>query len=222
MTRLRLDHQFVLHNPEDVTYRSVTKLGRGAAVSVEVPRACRVPLTTFELAKSNGAYVAGDVTFQLPSRPLEADSVTPKPGDRITACGSETWTVLSVIDGRFANFWELTARNLTLAYALTEKVTIRRPVNALTNTGERYAGGWRYLGVDVTARVQPEASGLADGLGGRAVERLYTVFLEDGLEDDIAGHEQVVWAGKVLEVTGYEEPERIDELFRLKCRLSLG
>ncbi|MBY0523430.1 MAG: hypothetical protein K2R98_08520 [Gemmataceae bacterium] len=207
---------------EPVTYRSVRKTGEMAD---GIPVARRRPVTFKEMTASGGAYQAGDVVWLLPTALLSVAIGTPKEADVVEDGDRCPWTVLTAQgqrrDRNGYQTWKLTCRNLVVAYDLQDLVTIERAYGVLDAAGVEVRT-WQPLYQALPCRMQPLVGELADERAIRGTAVRYDVFLSRDVAVDVT-RDRVAWPaalGGYLEIKGYRNRERIDELPALECVLA--
>jgi hypothetical protein len=195
---------------ESVTYRSVANTGDA---DYEVSDALRADLTFRELAASGGVYTTQDRKWLVPQSLL---TPTPKPADLLIDGDDVQWTVLAVGRDNLQKVWELTCRDLVLAAALYDLVTVERVTYAQDDAGGRTYGEWTAVYTDIPARIQEGASETVDERGKRITRQSYVVYLAQRvtvtIEDRLKGPD-----GLIYEIRGSSNPDRIDELMQLQC-----
>lgn len=210
---LVLNDQSVLDNQEAGTYTAVTS---GLSQIYTLTDIVRVPVDIREVNESGGVYTENDRYLSFSAAGVS--TYVPKQKDRITLSDG-TWVVLFVQDGRFAGYWKCLSRNLTIAAALSETVTVAKEVTAIGKDAQVYPTGWTTLSAGVSASVQPENAEEAEELGKTVVDRKYVVTLPIPV-DITAARIRITWGTKYLYVIGTVNENRIDELFAFRCTLS--
>lgn len=191
-----------------------------------VETAKRRNLTGRELAASGGVYVAGDQVYLIPAAllpsgflPKPADVVIELPDDSADAVPGTRWTVLNADQNKNRQTHKLTCRNLTLAYDLRELVTIERPALSYDAAGvpvkafpsDQSNPGGVVLYDKLPARAQLITKDVADARGIRGLEGKYRVYVAQ--EVDVTAEDRVqLNNGLYLDIVGYENAQRIDEL----------
>lgn len=189
-----------------------------------VPVAKRRNLTNRERAASGGVYTSLDQVWIIPAALLPG--VLPKPADVVveTLDGSNgqlpgtRWTVLETSLGKNRQTHRLTCRDLVLAYDLRDSITIERPAISYDAAGvpvkafpsDAQPGGV-VLYADLPARIQLVSKEIAEQRGVRGLEGKYEVTV--GQEVDVTSEDRIVLAGGMyLDIVGYQNAQRIDEL----------
>jgi head-tail adaptor len=175
------------------------------------PSGChRHAISRKELAASDGVYTPDDVVLRIP-RPMLA--VKPKPRDRWTDEEGETFTVLEV--GRIVGVqrYRLVCRNLILAHELDDLITIQRASISYDAAGVKIKT-WGPLVTNLECRVQPVSSSIVDERGVRGFKVSHEIIISQ--EVSITNEDRILLkSGQYLEVRGYQQSERIDELPRI-------
>lgn len=168
-----------------------------------------------ELAASAGVYTSSDRAWLIPSQVLPA-GVVPRPGDVIRDGAGADWTVGEVTVGKFGLTHRCVCRNLALTNGLTSSGAIRRPAAAADAAG-RPANATYATVATVTCRVQLEPSGAEDVFDKRASLNLYSAYLAEPLT--VKAHDRFEADGVAYTVLGFDAPQRIWELMRLRLEL---
>ncbi len=171
-----------------------------------------------ERAPTAGRYTGADLLWLIPAAILETDVDIPKPADVIVADAEPdtNWTILHRDYDQLDRVYQCYAVNLAIAEQLYERVTLWKPVNAQDATGSRLPTFYNH-GPSIAARVQLESEEPTEERGKRLWVRKYSVYLE--MEVVGVTHEwQLRRAdGTILDVTGYRNRGRIDELPVVSC-----
>lgn len=190
-------------------------------------------LTRRELGASGGVYNALDQVWLIPEA-LMPEGMHSKPGDVVvelpdvlagtagpiadTMTGTR-WTVLEAAWQKFRQTRRLTCRDLVLSYELRDSVTIERPALSYDGAGvpvkafpsDATNPGGVVLYSKLPARAQLVSKEMADQYGIRGLEGKYRVIVSQ--EVDVTAEDRVVLAsGLILDIVGYENAQRIDEL----------
>jgi hypothetical protein len=175
----------------------------GAAVLHALRRA----MTAREVAESNGRYVAGDAAWHLPAAELQEP---PAVGDRIVDAAGRRFTILAVQEATCGTRWRCAARDLVLAHALGETVTILKAAYTKGDGGAAEAA-WSVWKTGVAARIQPVAASVGTQHEAQRTAARYRVFLAEDLALDhahrIEGPDGTLY--RILAVSG---AERLGEL----------
>lgn len=198
-------------NVERVSLQRTRKAG---SLQDSIDNVLKHAVSIREQLASGGVYQAGDVSFYLADRLLSPDLRPPKPGDKVTDARGTVWTILSVDarrqDKAGTQLWKLTTRNLSIHYDLRDLVTIETPVFSVDSSGARLPG-WSTSYRNIPARVQLLTQAQADERGIRGGKGTYVVVVDREV-DVLAGKDRIPWEGGYLQVVGYHNAERIDEL----------
>jgi hypothetical protein len=188
-----------------------------AADAIPVPVAKRRNVQAQELAASAGAYQGSDQVWLLPQAVL-LPGLVPALGDAIQDAAGNRWTCISLTAGKRGQTWRLTCRNLTIAYALQDLVSVERPgisydlAGVPTKAWPSGPGprGGEVVYQNVPCRVQPKAQELQDE---RAVQG-FTFTHEIVLSQELAltWDDRLKWGSLYLDVTGYRQVDQVDQL----------
>lgn len=206
-----------------------TPVGRNKALGISVAK--RRNLTSRELAASGGVYSPKDQVWLLPDA-LFPTGILSKPGDVIVEQGGALdgtldgtrWTVLEESWGKNRQTRRLTCRNLTLAFDLRDLVTIERPAISSDAAGVQVKAypsdpsnpGGVVLYANLPARAQLVTKEVAEQYGVRGLEGKYRVIVAQ--EVDVTSEDRLrLDNGLYLDVAGYENAARIDELPVVVC-----
>lgn len=195
---------------ESLTVTSVRPNSSNVAAAVTGARYLR---GARERRASYGNYTAADEVFTIAT---DAVAFTPKPRDTVTR-GSDVLTVLSVDGSPWLKFWILTCVNLVLAADLRSTGTLSRPNFVQDDAGRRALGTYTAVATDVPCRVQPADSAAVDALDRRVIVGHYQAIL--GTAVSARAQDRFVSGGVTYTVTGYRDPERIDDLMTLELEL---
>ncbi len=210
---ITLDHRrnyTYWHNTETV---KLTSTARRADEQTEcmVSNAKKRPLTYKELATSQGAYTGTDRVWLLPQ---VLTTFPPKPGDKITDPAANVWTVLECPQIDLEALYRCTTRDLAIAYQLRDFCDLQVPTFTLDSSSVNVRT-WTVKYPSLRCRVQPVQADQVDERGVRGARVTHTIFVEANI-DPTDGHGNfgriALADGTILEITGYHNPERIDEL----------
>jgi hypothetical protein len=183
----------------------------GTFADVSTRRAARYLVTSREAQRSNGVYLAGDEKFTLPAEDFPDQ---PRPGDRLTHGGRDL-VVIDSSGGLMLKFWSVSVRSLTLAYALRDLATVRRPNPTPDAAGVRAANP-ATLAADVPCRLQPDGWDAVPDLDGRLTTRSrYVCYLGQPLT--LAAGDALLVNGVLYEATAQSDIAQIDELTSVRC-----
>jgi hypothetical protein len=199
---------------EPVTYRSVARTGD---VDAEVASALRKKLGYKELAFSGGVYTSQDRKWLVPQSLLSAALDTPpKPADLVIDQDAVPWTVLEVDRDELQKVWELTTRNIVLAFDLRDTVSIERPTFAQDAAAGRTFTTYTTAYAGVAARVQEQTADSAEERGKRVKVRQFAVYVGRRLYLQ-EGDRLKDASNNVYEVKGWQDADRIDQLMQVNC-----
>lgn len=178
-----------------------------------------------EMATSNGVYRASDTVWHIPTREFVV-TTKPKPGDTVTEWDGTVWTVLEVGHHALTGNWRCVARNLTVAYDLSQRITIETCGTVENGIGKDVAAAmtqsWRDRYVNIPARMQPIQDELVTDQLQRGAQRRYTVFVDRELDvRNDAGFDRIRFDGVLYAITGYRNAERIDMLPEIDALLEI-
>jgi len=210
---MNLDNYDIDHLAWDNTEAVTLETGRGdAARRSPVAVAKRRNVRVREKSPSGGAYQGFEIRWHLPSRELP-EGVVPIPGNVVEDREGVRWTVLTADRNRHAQTHALGCVDLVLAHDLCDRLTVERSHTEYDAAGAAHKR-WHTLHTDLPARVQPESSDVHDGHGVRGFQTRYRVVIDRELAITSEDRLVVTLAGEVryLDITGYQQAERIDEL----------
>ncbi len=189
------DTQPLIPWQEAVTVTSVRTAGN---VAVTLNTAGANEVTQKEAARSNGVYVAGDLTVEFDPAAVGFDS---KPRDLVTWSGRD-YVVLSVGgDPNWLKFVTLHCRSPQIAYDLRDSVTITRP-NASPGSGAlRNPGAYTTVANAVDGRLQIDRRETETDTAGRLTTRTRATLYLANQVDVLAG-DRVAVGGVIYEVAG--------------------
>jgi hypothetical protein len=156
-----------------------------------------------------------------------------KPGDVVVALddpplakSGNRWTVIDAAWNRLKQTWRLTTRNLALVVGMSDEIQIERatlstdaagaPVKTFPVPVPPAAAGLPYTFTGgiilyrLIARVQPQRTQVDEERGIRGPKTLYDVIVPQQVL--ISTEDRIRWGGQYLEIVGYRQAERIDEL----------
>jgi len=213
-------------NPEAVilesTRRTIVPLGADPSRTRDrrheigvVPTAKRRALTNRELLASGGVYTGQDLIWLLPQQVM-TQGLTPKPADVVIDGQGNRWTVLEVFWGKWKQTWRLTTRDLVLAHALRDKITIERATRVYDAAGVPAKlfppDGGKVLYANLPARVQLQNESIVEERGIRGTQYNFTVVVDRELDLDVAEDRIVLEDDRILDITGYRNAHLITEL----------
>lgn len=203
---------------EDVTLRKQTAVGAytNHALSATGGAAKRRAPTWKEQTASAGAYSAKNLVWLLPTANLP-DGVTPKAGDVIRDASSVDHTVLEVQVGKFGQTHRCVTIALAVVYELSELGTLERPVSGRDGAGRPLPAGYTVIAADVSCRVQPEDGTAGDVDERKVIPLRYTATLATPVV--VRARDRFTVDGTAYTVTGFRNPERLDQLLQLSLEL---
>ena len=202
----------VWDNVSDISFASVSKTDDALTC---IMRAHRHAIGRKELAVSNGVYVPEDTIWRLPRRSM--GTVVPKVRDRITDVENVVWTILEVSRIAATQRYRCVCRDLILVENLRDSILIETPSYTFDTAGIRIKTFTsKYAGLP--ARVQPITSEIVDERAIRGFKTTHTVIVDRQLS--VTNEDRIVLEnGRILEIRGYRDPERIDELPQIDAEL---
>ncbi len=205
---------------EQVTYRSRdTRIG-SADTDFTITDAERRPLTFKELAASAGVYTGLDRAWIIPATLITAQSIVPKPADKIVDGDNTTWTVLNFERFSLDTEYKFFCRDLVLAYQLFDVIQIDTPLK-LTE-GTTTINEWLPKHVDMDARIQLTGTEYREERGIRGTAKKFDIFCGDDVSDVSVDDRVVDKTGQVYEIRHIRNPQRIDELAVLEAEVVPG
>lgn len=183
-------------------------------------------MTNRELAASAGRYTGSDLVWLIPAELLAA-GVRIKPADTITESPvkKQTWTVLEASEQTLQTIWKLMCRDMVIAYDLRDLLTLEIPVVGQEDSAAR-ANEWEAAYSDIACRMQPLNTEVFEERGKRTTQTRFDCFISQQVnpwnEDGDWGRVLLSDSGKVYTITGYRQPDRIDQLPVLECVLQSG
>jgi hypothetical protein len=174
---------------------------------------------SLDLSTDHLAWDNPEVRWHLPTRHL--DGATPAPADVVIDGSGVRWTALTRDVNRLAETYMLGCVDLTLAHGLRDTVVIERATLGQSASGVPTKTFDRVLAT-CAARVQELSRQTVEERGARYSRPRYDVIIDRQLDIDTA-EDRVRWTKrgntKYLDIIGYRNPERIDELPVLECEL---
>lgn len=209
LDNFEIDH-LVWDNVEPVVLEESRRDGAARRHLVAVAK--RRNIRGREKSPSGGAYQGFEVNWHLPTTELPP-GVVPIPGHVVEDRDGTRWTVLTATRNRHGQTHALGCVDLVLAHDLRDRLTIERPEVEYDRAGAAIKRWWP-LHEDLAARVQPESSDVHDGHGVRGFQTRFRVIVDRDLVVTNEDRLKVTLAGETryLDVTGYQQAERIDEL----------
>jgi hypothetical protein len=204
-------HQSLLHNVETITYSQSPGLS-----SVSITTALRTGTWRPEGAPSGGTYTQFKTGWQIASL-----STDPKPGDTITDSNNFVYTVLSVQRPIFNSFWGIDSVRLNIETALDDVATWYRQTDTTTDIDADKIMNEIPYQVNVSCRVQPDASNLQDMLGKRGQLEKYLIYINTALEPQygdyfVINSEVPQWKYRVV---GWHNRRQIGELLVIETEI---
>jgi hypothetical protein len=204
---------------EDVTLRSrstgITSYTDHALSYAPGGAVKRRAISFRELAASAGVYTSSDRAWLIPSQVLPA-GVVPRPGDVVRDGDGADWVVGEVTVGKFGLTHRCVCRNLALTNGLTSSGVLARPASAADAAGRPAFAGYSTVAT-VACRVQLEPSGSDDVFDKRMSPNTYSAYLAAPVA--VKAHDRFTADGVAYTVLGFDAPQRIWDLMRLRLEL---
>lgn len=222
MPVLKFNNQNVLANPEPVGLQRPTAGGWGAITPIAT--ACRYPVSTRELARSNGRYQSSDVTWTMNED--EVGDQEPAQGWRVIDANGNRFMVMEATHSVMGSFWKLVARNRVVVHNLRDLISIFR--GNLKDTVDR-EGRLRHqtpvaVYANQTCAIQLQDRGLSLDLGVPQLDFNYEIYTEEQLDVSIGDEVRVIakpsrpsLVGRIFEITAVHNPDAIEVLPSLLC-----
>ncbi len=126
---------------------------------------------------SDGHYTAADAVWHLPAAELP---IAPQLGDVILDVQGQRWTILEVKQTTLGSRWRCETRNVVIAFALDDTVSVVKAVEGMTGQS------WQTWKTGIRARIQPMTRKMASTASTPTTTATYRVFLEENVELDHA------------------------------------
>lgn len=159
---------------ESITFTSVTENGTDAEYIIDDTK--RFEINQADIPPQHtGGYTSGDMTWIIPEQKMPA-GLNAKPGDRIKDCCDEEFTVLTVFQNGWRNWWKLSVRNFVFTLGLTTKISFWRPVYVNAG-GTRSITGYTPIRLSVPAKIILVGDEYdPDAFGARQARERYDVY----------------------------------------------
>lgn len=191
---------------------AIALLPAGQTTPVEIEQALRRNVSTREVTSSEGRYRAGDVAWHLPTSQF---AELPRLGSTIEDADGQRWTVLEARRDTLGARWRCVTRNLAIDAGLNQLVDIQISRAVKDASGAMRAEFMPFLSA-VRAALQPISSAPDEQNALRRNAGRYECIVDRQLPMETEKRYRVIDGnGKSYRVTGYESPQRIDELPRL-------
>lgn len=218
---LPISTQSMIPWPEAIVLTSVRNSGN---VNANVSNAGVYQRPLAEAAPSKGVYLKFDLDVSVGSDTL---AFVPKPGDVVQWTGAPdlvrwaglNYTVLTVATSNWTLCHQLHCRNLILALDLRDTGVLKRPVLAQDSARRQSLGGYTTIADSVPCRLQPAGGDVIDALQRKTLVQRFTAFL--GVQVVAEAKDKFTVNGQDYTVTGFHQPQRIDEVCTLDCELIL-
>ena len=200
---VRDDFATILDGGETITLKRHDR-----AETIAVPAAWRYSLHAEEVVPSGGHVVRADVVWQFP---WDDSLDLPRLGDVIIDAADECWTILVVDELGARTRLRCTARNLRVAYQLTDRVDVQQGTWQDVGSGPEFVDG-ETVRAAVPARIQPQrVEIIEDDVDPLTSTSIYRIILGEQLELD---HNSafVDLEGNLYQFMELTQAERIDAL----------
>jgi hypothetical protein len=210
------DFSRVIDNTE-----SVTLLRRGTTpgdAGTTIIHALRRSIQSGELASRNsnevrryfntdGQCLTADVVWHLPAAELDDP---PRIGDMILDGNGRRWTILEIAQIMLGARWKCSARELSIAYALDDTITVLKAEYAKSASGAAEPS-WQIWRTGVRARIQPVDVQIGVDHSAKCTNSAYRIFLADDLMLDHT-HRIRSADGTLYQITSSTGAARLGEL----------
>ena len=188
---------------------------------VVLPNVLAVPISFKEEVPADGQIQQGDV---LCVWPIAASQQPPLGSKLIDTAGklgaaNAAWTILTCAHKQHIEEWEVTARNLTIAYNLNNFAQVMKASYSKSPAGQAVAT-WSAFGSPIPARFQPVSQVAQIFEDSEWTKTEFTVVLSSDILDFMEYPVELAGAayrlrdaqGRRYRVTSYQQAERIDML----------
>lgn len=167
-----------------------------------------------EAAPTGGVYLRDDKVWHLPVATSNQTLLTEYPmlpGFVIEDSTGAEWTVLSVAFNTLKSMWRCASRNLVLAAALRDTITVWRPTITVGAGGEPVYG-WPGTAIvtDLAASVRGGDQRVDTINDVESTIETFEVVLAQ--EVGFQAHDRIIWNGRMLQWEATRNRDRIDEL----------
>lgn len=193
--------------------RQVRLRNRRGVVSGQVS-ALRRAISRREAERSNGRYTASDTVFHLS---ISQVTTQPELGSKVID-NLSTWTVLDVSRQTLGSRWRCVCRDLAVACGLDQRLTLERATRVKGASGAE-ALTWTVEARDLIGKAQILAAEGKVEHQNRHQPRTATIWLEDQRLVTV-DHRFIGSDGTIYKVLSWEDPDRIDVLFKVLCEVT--
>jgi len=182
-------------------------------------QAKRRSIHSAEKSPSGGAYMGYEVNWWVPLSQFAPGSFSPKAADVIVDADGNRWTVLRTLFNAPSQNWQLSCVNLVLALDLRDTINIERATITYDAAGSALKlfpanapalQGGEVLYTNLPSRVQLLTQEILEERGIRGFKGTYAVTV--GQEIAVTNEDRIAWRGRYLEIRGYHNATRLDEL----------
>jgi hypothetical protein len=167
--------------------------------------------------QKTGGYIAGDMTWIIPSQKLPA-MIYPKMGDRIKDCCDAEFTILDSFQNGWQNWWRLSVRNLVFVLGLRNTLSFWRP-QYVNSGGTRSVSAYTPIRLNVPGKIietgdeyTPDTFGVRQTRERFDIYSLYWIRWEPG--DQIRDQ-----AGKIYTIISSGPPNQLDAANLYTCEV---
>jgi hypothetical protein len=186
---------------------SVTLRRRDSGETLALSAALRRRTTTQEAEPSGGAARQADAVWHVQ---MPAEEAPPQLGDVLIDAAGIRWTILEVEPERLLGRWKCTARNLSVAFGLDDRVDIQRAEWGDLGEGPVIVD-WNFVATAVPVRIQPEETVVSGLLDAPTSVARFTIIL--GEPFPLGPDDRFVAAdGAIYRLESIEQVDRLDVL----------
>ena len=213
------------NSQDHISNHESVSISRPGYASFSVTKAVRHPISTRELSRSNGVYLASDVVWTLDGTEVGATAIQPK--WVIIDSSSNRYIVLDAAYSDIGKFHRVTARNFVIVNGLHDLVDVYRNRRSDDLAGRKVQTA-ELLYSSLPCRVQQVDRTSEEVLGVQKLGMRYEVYLESDpgikIKDQIRvvaknedGAVDTNFARMILEVEGVDNPKELTDLPVLYC-----
>lgn len=172
----------------------------GTNIKTEITGGLPLPITTRDVAASDGTYTQGDSKFSLPKK--ECSFFDPRPGDFIKDAAKTLWTLQAVETLTLKTRFLCWGKRADLNPGTLTQVKIWKPETKKDATGAAFKN-WKLI-KDVSAHVNENVSETIVEVGRKRLKITHRIYVVDPIEKVQAGFRVTNSAGlawNVIRVT---------------------